>query len=132
MLFLAETEVTAFHRNTLQTLQKTGFNFKLKDFSHQNPIYEITAEGSRKSILGFSKLFDDELNLTPFIAITTCNNADENCPFIPTASNRFHLPFVDPKVSDDTEDQEKTYLKTNAIIASELYAVFKEVARLIS
>lgn len=127
--FSGGTEVTAFHRNAVKTLQKSGFGFQLLDFSHQNPTYEISFRGANKSIIGFSKLYDHNINKTPFIAITTCNNADENCPFIPEASQRHHLPFVDPKYSDATEKQEEVYLKTNLQIAGELFYLFSEIAK---
>ena len=121
------TEVTAFFRNTVKTLQSVGFTFDLQNSSHQNPRYIISFEGNSKSILGFSKRFDDQENKKPFIAITTCNNADTNCPFIPEATLRFHLPFVDPKSSDDTSLQEETYLKTNQQIAAEIYYIFSKI-----
>ena len=130
--FSGGTETTAFHRNTVKTLQKTGFTFQLEDFSHQNPKYVISFNEAKKTILGFSKLFDDIINKEPFVAITTCNNADENCPFIPSASNRFHLPFVDPKASDNSEHQDETYLKTNQKIAGEIYFIFSQVKKLLS
>ena len=127
--FSGGTEVTAFFKNTVKTLQKVGFTFHLENFSHQNPKYIISFEGTTKSILGFSKRYDDVENKNPFIAITTCNNADTNCPFIPEATYRFHLPFVDPKASDNTELQDETYLKTNQQIAAEIYFIFSEVKK---
>jgi arsenate reductase len=129
--FSGGTEVTAFFKNTVKTLQKVGFIFNLENFSHQNPKYIISFEGTSKSILGFSKRYDDAENKNPFIAITTCNNADTNCPFIPEATYRFHLPFVDPKSSDNTDLQEETYLKTNQQIAAEIYFIFSEVKKAI-
>jgi len=128
--FSGGTEVTAFHRNTVKTLQSVGFKFDLDTFSHENPRYLISYENSKKSILGFSKFFDDSQNKLPFIAITTCNHADENCPFIPEASHRFHLPFVDPKHSDNSDTQDKTYLETNKQIAAEVFFMFSEVSKL--
>jgi arsenate reductase len=77
-------------------------------------------------------LYSNPINVEPFIAVTTCNNADKNCPFIPTASHRFHLPFVDPKHSDGTDEQEETYLQTNKQIAGEVYFIFSEVKKLVS
>ena len=130
--FSGGTETTAFFKNTVKTLQSVGFKFDLKDFSHQNPKYIISFEGASKSIFGFSKRYDNAENQHPFIAITTCNNADTNCPFIPEASERFHLPFVDPKSSDDTELQDETYLKTNLQIAGEIYFIFSEIKKSIS
>jgi arsenate reductase len=130
--FSGGTEVTAFYRNTVKTLQKVGFNFQVADFSHQNPKYVISFNGSEKSILGFSKRYDHPNNVNPFIAITTCNNADTNCPFIPEALYRFHLPFVDPKFSDGTNEQDATYLKTSKQIAAEVFTIFNEVKKLTS
>lgn len=130
--FSGGTEVTSFYRNTIKTLQKAGFLFQVVDFSHQNPKYHISFSNSEKAILGFSKLFDHPENKEPFMAITTCDSADKNCPFIPSASHRFHLPFVDPKYSDGSDIQEKTYLETNKQIAGEIYFIFSKVKRLLS
>jgi len=130
--FSGGTAVTAFFRNTVKTLQKVGFTFDIEEFSHQNPTYKISFEGTNTFILGFSKRYDHPINKAPFIAITTCNNADTNCPFIPTASHRFHLPFVDPKASDGTDLQDETYLKTNQQIAAEVFYIFSEVKNLIA
>ena len=127
--FSGGTEVTAFFRNTVKTLQKVGFTFDLENFSHQNPKYLISFEGTSKSILGFSKRYDHLENKKPFIAITTCNNADTNCPFIPEAIYRFHLPFVDPKSTDGTELQNEAYLKTSEQIAAEIFFIFNEVKK---
>ncbi|WP_272150408.1 hypothetical protein [Tenacibaculum aiptasiae] len=121
------TEITAFHRNTVKCLQKTGFNFNIIDFSHQNPRYLISFQGTKKSILGFSKTYDHSSNSFPYIAITTCNSADENCPFIPDATSRFHLPFTDPKISDNTDLMEETYLKTSKQIAGEVFYIFETI-----
>jgi arsenate reductase len=129
--FSGGTEVTAFYRNTIKTLQKVGFDFLLTDFSHENPTYKISFNGTENTILGFSKLYSNPINIEPFMAITTCDNADMNCPFIPTASHRFHLPFVDPKHSDGTAQQEETYLQTSIQIAGEVYFIFSEFKKLV-
>lgn len=130
--FSGGTEVTAFFRNTVKTLQKAGFTFQLEDFSHQNPKYIISFSGTNDAILGFSKLYNDKVNKEPYMVITTCDSADQNCPFIPTATYRFHLPFVDPKHSDGTPNQEDIYLQTNRQIAAEMYYIFSDVKKLLS
>lgn len=130
--FSGGTEVTAFHRNTVNTLQKVGFSFKVKEFSHQNPVYSITHENTKSPIIGFSKVYDDPHNRNPYFAITTCNSADQNCPFIPEAIQRFHLPFVDPKYSDNSPEQDEVYLKTNSEIASEVFYLFQTIKNRIS
>tara|TARA_R110002073_G_scaffold336347_5_gene532451 strand:- start:2475 stop:3107 length:633 start_codon:yes stop_codon:yes gene_type:complete len=125
------TEVTAFHGNTVATLKSVGFSFNVHEFSHQNPVYQISFNGTDDSLLGFSKIFDHKANTTPYIVITTCDSADENCPFIPEAIHRFHLPYTDPKHADGSPEQEKAYLKTNKEIASEVYFIFNRVKSLL-
>ena len=125
------TEVTAFHRNTVMTLKEVGFTFNVEEFSHQNPVYQVSFNETSDYILGFSKTYDHQINEAPYVAITTCNSADQNCPYIAEATKRFHLPFVDPKFSDNTEDQQKIYLKTNAEVASEIYYIFDLVKKLV-
>ncbi len=125
--FSGGTEVTAFHRNTVKTLKEVGFLFSVQEFSHVNPVYEIKFKNSKKTLLGFSKIFDHEINASPYVVITTCNSADENCPFIPDAEARFHLPFVDPKYSDGTDEQSDVYMNTNIEVASEVYYIFSKL-----
>ena len=122
--FSGGTAVTSFYRNTVKTLQEVGFKFQISEFSHQNPEYLISYENCLNPILGFSKLYLDEHNKKPFIAITTCSNADENCPFIADAVQRFHLPFNDPKKFDNTLYKSEKYLKANKQIAGEIHFIF--------
>lgn len=125
------TAVTAFYRNTVKTLQAVGFTFKLKKFTHRNPVYLIQDESVNLSLIGFSKLYDDPANKGPYIAITTCSSADENCPFIPEAMHRFHLPFNDPKEFDGSNIQFEKYLEANSQIAGEIHHIFKKVKNMI-
>lgn len=127
--FSGGTEVTAFHRNTVKTLKEVGFSFCVQEFSHQNPVYQISYKGTEDILLGFSKIYDHPENKAPYIAITTCDNADENCPYIADATERFHLPYTDPKKADGTPQQENAYRETSKIIASEIYFIFDLVAR---
>ncbi len=126
--FSGGTAVTAFFKNTVATLQEVGFDFELMEFSHQNPVYNIRYEDNVHPIRGYSKLYDDSHNNRPFIAITTCSSAEENCPFIPDAIHRFHLPFNDPKEFDNTEYEQKKYLETNKEIAGEIHFIYKTVS----
>ena len=123
--FSGGTEATAFFRNTVKTLQEVGFTFQITEFSHQNPVYAINYKNGINPIIGFSKLYDDHHNQKPFIAITTCSSADENCPFISDAIQRFHLPFNDPKSYDNTPQEAQKYLEANKQIAGEIHYIFK-------
>jgi len=122
--FSGGTAVTAFFRNTVKTLQDVGFKFQLLEFSHQNPEYLISYKNCSTPIIGFSKLYDHEHNKKPYIAITTCSSADENCPYIPDAVQRFHVPFNDPKSFDNTLYQSEKYLEASKQIAGEIHFIF--------
>jgi arsenate reductase len=125
--FSGGTAITAFYRNTVKTLQEVGFNFQIVEFSHQNPVYAINYKNCINPIIGYSKLYDDEYNKKPFIAITTCSNAEENCPFIPDTIERFHLPFNDPKSFDNSLNQAEKYMETNKQIAGEIHFIFEKI-----
>ena len=129
--FSGGTEVTAFHGNTVKTLTQVGFKFDVEEFSHTNPRYKISFSDDTPCLSGFSKLYNNIENKIPYFVVTTCNNADENCPFIPEAIDRFHLPYVDPKQSDGTVNEDESYLKTNKVIAAEMYFLFNEVKKLL-
>jgi arsenate reductase (thioredoxin) len=125
--FSGGTAITAFYRNTVKTLQEVGFNFQIVEFSHQNPVYAINYKNCIDPIIGYSKLYDDEYNKKPFIAIITCSNAEENCPFIPDTIERFHLPFNDPKSFDNSLNQAEKYMETNKQIAGEIHFIFEKI-----
>ncbi|MDO6749556.1 hypothetical protein, partial [Gilvimarinus sp. 1_MG-2023] len=78
-------------------------------------------------VLGFSKLIEHPINETPFIAITTCDHAEQNCPLILEASSRFHLPYTDPKTEENSTNKSETYLNTSKLIAGEMGIIFKKV-----
>lgn len=125
--FSGGTETTAFFSHTVKTLQEVGFEFHILDFSHQNPVYEITSKKMNGNIIGFSKFYDHPINQKPFIAITTCSDAEENCPFILEAIYRFHLPFNDPKLADNTSNVLETYQKTSQLMAGEIGFILENV-----
>ncbi len=124
------TEVSSFHNNTAKSLEDIGFVFNIKESSDLNPVYEISFNGTDKSLLGFSKIYDHSINKLPYLVLTTCDDANENCPFIPEAIHRFHLPYKDPKYSDNLPNQEATYIQINKEIAAEIYFLFDEVKKL--
>lgn len=130
--FSGGIEVTTFNRSSIKTLQKAGFYFQILNFSHQNPTYEISFEGSKKYMLGFSKLYDDLYNPSNFIAITTCAIADKNCYCMASSNQHFLLPYEDPKKADGTLRQEEVYMQINTQIAAEIYCIFSYVKKLVS
>lgn len=125
--FSGGTAITSFFRNTVHTLEEVGFLFQLLEFSHQNPIYEIKYKGNKDPIIGYSKIYNDIANKKPYIAITTCSNAESNCPFIPDALERFHMPYTDPKIYDNTAEWPQKYLETNRQIAGEMHYLYNKI-----
>ncbi|MFT6513912.1 MAG: arsenate reductase [Neolewinella sp.] len=73
----------------------------------------------------WSKRYDDANNPEEdFLAIMVCDDADANCPVIPTARKRIALRYIDPKFSDGTSKEMVTYKRTTREIGSEVFSLF--------
>lgn len=123
--FSGGINVSSFYRNTVKTLQEVGFKFQIIEFSHQNSHYLISCKENFKPIAGFSKLYDNEHNKKPFIAITLCENIEIECPIFTDTIKRFHLSYSSPKIYDATLYQAEKYLELNKKIAGEIHLIFK-------
>ncbi|ANW96713.1 hypothetical protein AXE80_10705 [Wenyingzhuangia fucanilytica] len=123
---------STFYSSTLKALEFSGFKFSLEEFSHKNPKYIINYTNAKKELLCYSKTIDDSINQTPFIAITICRSADENCSLTQEATSRFNLPYKDPKWSDDEDNEKEIYLNTSTLIAGEMGVLFKKVKDFLS
>jgi len=124
--FSGGTEATAFHPNAVDALRRAGFEIEGDD--HDNPMHKVSFSDNAKSMVCFSKTFDDEFNPTnDFAAIMTCSEADSECPFVPGAAVRIKLFYEDPKVADGAPEEAKTYDERCAQIASEMQAVFSTI-----
>jgi arsenate reductase (thioredoxin) len=53
-----------------------------------------------------------------------CTDADGNCPYIPECEKRFLLPYLDPKVADNTPEEEGKYQERSMQIATEMGYLF--------
>ena len=125
--FSGGTESTAFHPNAIAALEDSGFNVqKMEDFK-SNPVYAVHFD-NENFINCFSKTFDNIENpTTNFIAVMTCSDADENCPFIPGCDLRISTTYNDPKSYDDTVIQDEKYLERSNQIAMECLYVFSKI-----
>lgn len=115
-------EVTACNERTITALKTNGFDI-IKD-GDLNPEYTVRFAENAEPVKLFSKLYSDESNPSSFIAVMTCDHADQNCPFIPNALFRVPLTYVDPKRSDDTESEDQVYLETSKEIATQMKYLF--------
>jgi hypothetical protein len=81
----------------------------------------------------YSKVFEEVVGETKseadgFVAIMTCSDADEACPFVPGAALRVSLPYDDPKASDGSAEEAATYDTRSREIAGEMAYLFHRVA----
>lgn len=126
--FSAGTEATAFNQNAINALVSAGFEVKKTDET-QNPKYEVSF-GENKSNLCFSKTIDDEtLPKENFVAVMTCGDADENCPFIPGCDLRIGTTYFDPKSFDHSVLQNEKYTERSNQIAMECLYVFSLIKK---
>lgn len=121
--FSAGTEVTAMNSNAVNALVDFGFTVSAYD-ANDNPVYSFELE-SVPIIKCFSKRFDDEsIPKGNVIAIMTCTDAEQNCPFIPGAIRRIPLPYNDPKQSDGSGKEQEVYSERFQQILTEALYVF--------
>lgn len=129
--FSAGTDATAFHPNAIKAIQSQGFVVSQQS-DGMNPVYSVQF-GDHDEMTCFSKVVDDvSLPYERFIAIMTCSDADENCPFVPGTLHRFATTYEDPKVADGTEFQEERYLERANQIARESLFLFHQVKSLLT
>ncbi len=121
------TEATALFPMVAETLTKQGF--KIQKLSNEsNPVYAIKYADKEHPVIGFSKKIDDAFNPSSgFGAIMTCDSANEACPFVPGAEQRFPITFEDPKAFDLTPQQAGKYLERSIQIATEIGYVFSQI-----
>jgi protein-tyrosine phosphatase/arsenate reductase len=124
--FSAGTEVTAMNSNAVNALLDFGFTVSANDAT-DNPVYSFDLE-SVPIIKCFSKRFDDaSIPKGNVIAIMTCTDAEQNCPFIPGAVLRIPLPYTDPKQSDSSGKEQEVYAERFQQILTEALYVFSSL-----
>lgn len=121
------TEKSALFPKVVETLANQGFEI-IQISEGINPIYGIKCSENALPIIGFSKTHDHLLNpKTKFVAILTCSQADEGCPFIGGAEKRIPIRYDDPGISDGTAEQAQVYAKRSLEIAIEMFYIFSQI-----
>jgi arsenate reductase len=121
------TEATAMFPKVAETLVSQGFHIQQLS-EGQNPVYAVKFADNQHPIICFSKAYFDDFNpKSNFGAIMTCNNADEGCPMVFGAEDRFPIKYDDPKAFDGTELMNEKYAERSLQISSEVYYVFNQV-----
>jgi protein-tyrosine-phosphatase len=120
------TEATALNRRAAQAMERAGL--RVENPGGQNPRYRISYTEDQDPLICFSKTFDDPANPDRnFAAVMTCTDADENCPFVPGAEQRFSIPYVDPKESDGTDRETEVYDERCRQIAREMHYLISQI-----
>lgn len=123
------TEATALFPMVASTLANTGFEVKTLS-EGKNPVYSIKFSENEHPVIGFSKRMDDDFNpKSDFVAIMTCSQADEGCPFVPGAEKRIPITYEDPKAFDNTSQQAEKYSERSKQIATEMFYVFSQIKK---
>ena len=122
------TEATAIYFQSKESLERSGFQFN-KIENGANPKYMINAGFEKQIGPIYSKSIDDlDTNGERFVAIMVCDHADQNCPFIPEAEQRYSLPYRDPKEFDTTPTVTDKYDERSFQISQEMYFLMKQIA----
>lgn len=124
--FSAGTEATAVHENTMLALKEVGVSYST--IQQENQVaYSLTGKEMAEKTLFSKTLTHESLPTSDFFAFMTCDQAAENCPFVPGAVKRIPLTYKDPKVSDNTPEALATYGKTATQILSEMMFIFAQI-----
>ncbi|MFZ1705942.1 MAG: protein-tyrosine-phosphatase [Saprospiraceae bacterium] len=121
------TEATAMFPKVLETLKNQGFHIQ-KLSENNNPVYMVKYAQNEAPIICFSKEYNHEFNpKNKFIAILTCDSADQGCPTVFGAEARFPIKYNDPKVYDNTVQMDIKYMERSLEIGQELWWVFQSI-----
>lgn len=117
------TEVDAANSRTLQSLERLGFEVKIGD--GDNPKCDITYNSDQDPLVLFSKVYDDDYNpKSGFLAIMTCDHANEHCPVVTGSDQKIALTYRDPKYYDNSPLEPAMYDERSFQIATEMMYVF--------
>lgn len=121
------TETTAANIRTVNALRRAGFDVKATT-EGKNPRYVVSLAKKKPTFEMFSKVYSDRANpQKQFVAVMCCSDADENCPVVMGASDRFPLHYVDPKAADGTDKEAAAYDERCRQIAAEMFYVLSQV-----
>ncbi len=123
------TEATAFNPRAVTAMQRAGFEIEMIE-PQKNPYYRVLMGTSDMPRTIFSKRYDDPVNPKEgFAAVMVCADADEACPIVPGAEDRFAIPYDDPKHFDNTPQEQEKYDECCRQIAREFFYMMRAAKR---
>ncbi|WP_435007935.1 hypothetical protein P12x_005200 [Tundrisphaera lichenicola] len=132
------TAPSAFNRRTIASLkgigvviEPTGEEAPRGEPQTANPIYKVRwgqDGGSALESTEFSKTYFDPSNpQTGFAALMVCGEADAACPFVKGAALRVSMPYLDPKIYDDSRFETTKYDERRDDIGRLMLSVMMQV-----
>jgi arsenate reductase len=122
------TEATAFNPRAVAAMRGAGFQIGEVPADAVNPHYAVSFAVDGAALDVFSKTYDAAGNpSSDFVAIMTCSQADQACPFVRGSALRVSLPYEDPKVADGTPEEATRYDERARQIAGEMFYLFSKV-----
>lgn len=126
--FSGGTEATACNERTVASLKRTGFDITNSTPDQKNPVYLVKFSPTAEPLSAFSKVYSEGGNPSQnFVALMTCDSADKSCPLVKGSKLRVSIPYVDPKVSDNTPQEAQTYDERSKQIAREMFFLMQQV-----
>lgn len=120
--FSGGTEVTACNIRTVRALRRSGLAVVAVEPTAENPRYLMQYAELEAPLQAFSKVYHQEGNPEEnFVALMCCSDADQKCPIVTGATKRFALYYLDPKVADDTSEEDTCYDERCRQIAIEMF-----------
>jgi arsenate reductase (thioredoxin) len=93
-----------------------------------NPRYRIRWGSSGLEAIEFSKRYTDPSNPQEgFAAIMVCGEADAACPFVKGAAARISMPYLDPKIYDNSTYESIKYAERRDDIGRLMLCVMMQV-----
>lgn len=124
--FSGGTEATAFNPRAVAALKRSGLKIESQNEA-ENPPYAVSFSDAAAPLFCFSKVYNESPNpVTDFCAVMTCSDADKNCPIVQGSSLRLAIPYVDPKVADNTDEESRKYDERCRQICREMLFVFSQ------
>ncbi len=110
---------TEVYFQVIESLKRIGFKI-----THNKNSYLLQHLNINMNL--YSKILSD-IKINNFISIMTCSEAEASCPIDLRSKSNLKLLYEDPKIYDNTKNEQKKYDSTCLKIAYELNYIFKNI-----
>jgi arsenate reductase len=132
------TAPTAINPRTLATLRAIGVEIESAgreaprgEPKTPNPVYRFRwgdSGDSGSAMIEFAKMYHDPSNPRGgFAALLVCGEADATCPLIKGAAVRVAMPYLDPKIYDQSAYETMKYAERRDDIGRLMLAIMMQV-----